>query len=492
MGLHNNHPPNIVPLAVDLDGTLLNTDTLLESLCALIRQNVFYIFLIPFWLIHGKGSFKHQVARRVHLDVTCLPYFQPLLSYIMKEHQSGRQLILVTAAEMGLAQKIADHLGIFSEVIATHDSVNMKGIRKRDALIQKFGDKGFDYAGNERVDLKVWAHANSAIVVTSSEYLIRQVHNVATVNQVFRKKGFSLLVFLKAIRMKQCVKNLLIFVPLITAHKVFQFNAVVNSLIAFFAFSLMASGVYLINDLMDIESDRHHSEKEHRPFASGQLSILIGIAGIPILCMSGVIISFWLPIEFLLVLFIYFGTTTGYSFYFKKIVLVDVICLASLYTLRIFSGSMATGIVISQWLFAFSLFFFVSLAFVKRYSELYALRRQNKEISRGRGYLAGDLEQLSTMGTANGYIAVLVFALYINSPEVKNIYSFPALLWFICPLLLYWISRIWFKAHRGEVQEDPIVFAMRDKITYVVGMLIAAIIIFASIGTSIGIRGIGR
>lgn len=492
MTLHTNPSSIMIPLAVDLDGTLLNTDTLLESLCALIRENLFYIFLIPFWLglsmVRGKGFFKHQVARRVHLDVTSLPYFQPLLSYIVREHQTGRQLMLVTAAEMGLAQKIADHLGIFSEVIATHGSVNMKGIRKRDVLIEKYGEKGFDYAGNERVDLKVWAHANSAIVVTSSERLVRQVRNVAIVNQVFRKEGFSLSVFLKAIRLKQWVKNLLIFVPLITAHKVFQLNAVVNSLIAFFAFSLMASGVYLINDLMDIESDRHHSEKKHRPFASGQLSILAGIAGVPILGMASFFLSLWLPGEFLLVLFIYFVTTIGYSFYFKKIVLVDVICLASLYTLRIFSGSMATGIVISQWLFAFSLFFFVSLAFVKRYSELYALRRQNKEISKGRGYLAGDLEQLATMGSANGYIAVLVFALYINSAEVKNIYSFPAVLWFICPLLLYWISRIWFKAHRGEVQEDPIVFAIRDKITYVVGMLIAAIIIFASIG----IGGIGR
>lgn len=485
MVFNNNPTSKLIPLAVDLDGTLLNTDMLLESLCALIMKNPFYIFLIPFWLIHGKGSFKHQAARRVHLDVSCLPYFQPLLSYIVKEHQSGRQLILVTAAEVGLALKIADHLGIFSEVIATHDSINMKGTRKRDVLIQKYGDKGFDYAGNEPVDLKIWAYANSAIVVTSSERLIDQVSNVANINQVFRKNRFSLSILLKAIRLKQWVKNLLIFVPLITGHQVFQFNAVVNSLIAFFAFSLMASGVYLTNDLMDIESDRHHSEKRFRPFASGQLSILTGIAGIPVLCISGVILSLWLPREFLLILFIYFGTTISYSFYFKKIVLVDVICLASLYTLRIFSGSMATGIVISQWLLAFSLFFFVSLAFVKRYSELYALRRQNKEISRGRGYLAGDLEQLSTMGSANGYIAVLVFALYINSAEVKNIYSLPAVLWFICPLLLYWISRIWFKAHRGEVQEDPIVFAMRDKITYAVGILIAAIIIFASIGIGI-------
>lgn len=287
-------------------------------------------------------------------------------------------------------------------------------------------------------------------------------------------------VFFKAIRVHQWVKNLLLFVPLVMAHEQGNVQLLLKTSIAFFSFCLCASSVYLLNDILDLEADRQHAKKRFRPLASGQMAITTAMTLIPLFLVLSGIITLWLPTDFLYVLALYFVITLAYSFLLKQLVLVDIITLAMLYTIRILAGGHAAGVVVSQWLLTFSMFFFVSLACVKRFAELWALRKDNRESAAGRGYGVRDLEQVAQLGSACGSISVLVMALYISGKDVSKLYSSPDRLWLICPLLLYWISRVWLLAYRGELDEDPIVFALSDRTSYVVGLL-AALIMFAAI-----------
>jgi 4-hydroxybenzoate polyprenyltransferase len=359
---------------------------------------------------------------------------------------------------------------LFSGVFASDGKTNLSGSSKLKILKQKFGSTGFDYAGNANIDLKIWTVANHAILVNASNKLINKAKRITVHIDVFNQQINSIRVFLKAIRIHQYAKNILIFIPIVTAHKLMNGVLFLNVVYAFIAFSLCASSVYILNDLLDLEADRHHSNKRFRPFAAGDLSILLGIVFALILLSGSVGLACLLPINFLYTLGLYYLLTVSYSFYLKKVVLVDVILLAMLYTIRIIAGAMAINVFPSEWLMAFSMFLIFSLALVKRYSELYMLRQSNKESTKGRGYLAGDLEQLSSMGAASGYISVLVFALYINSEKVTTLYNHSKMLWLICPAIMYWISRVWLLAHRGKMPDDPILFAVKDKISYIVGI----------------------
>lgn len=289
------------------------------------------------------------------------------------------------------------------------------------------------------------------------------------------------------IRVRQWVKNLLVFLPTLLAYRFLDREPVFHSALAFFSFSFGASAVYVLNDLLDLEADRHHPEKRHRPFASGDLPLKTGYLLIPTLVLASLGLALLLPREFLVILLVYFVVTSLYSFRLKQVALVDILVLASLYTLRIIAGSAATGIAVSEWLLAFSMFLFLSLAAVKRYVELLRLRRRiNDEEHDGearvkrRGYFADDLELIVQMGLSSGYIAVLVLALYISSDTVAELYDRPQVLWFVCPLLLYWISRIWLLAHRGVLQEDPLSFAVNDRITWLIAALSASVLLVAS------------
>lgn len=468
-----------VPLVVDLDGTLIKTDMFVESFLGLLKQNPLFIFIIPFWLMKGRVTCKREIAIRVHLDIPCLPYNHDVLAFLREEQQRGRTLILATASHMIIARKIADHLGIFSVVLASHDPVNLKGYHKLRALQDHLGDQPFDYAGDAYADLNVWAHANAAIIVEGSKDLIQKAQKVTVVNRIFHNPQNKLVVFLKAIRVNQWIKNMLIFIPVFTAHKLADARLLIASVYAFLALSLFASSAYLLNDLWDIEDDRHHLQKKRRPLAAGDLSLLTGMVMIPLFLLGGVVMALLVPGPLLWILGVYYVTTVLYSLYLKRVVLVDVMVLALLYTLRIIAGGIATGLALSQWLLAFSIFIFVSLAFVKRFAELYALRKNAKEIVRGRGYRPGDLEQLANLGSASGYLSVLILALYINGPEAHILYKSPKILWGICLLLLYWISRVWLLAHRGQVQDDPLLFAMKDSVTYLIGLGIIGIILMA-------------
>lgn len=453
-------PPPV--LAVDLDGTLLKTDLLLESLLALLHQKPQYVFLLPFWLLKGKAHLKRQIARRVSLDVSVLPYRNEFLHFLGRERAAGRSLVLATASDEQIACQVADHLKLFDVVLASDGATNLRGKSKRDRLVAEFGEKGFDYAGNQRCDVAVWASARKAIVVGSSPHLRSSAARVAEVEKVIGGRRSSPIDYLEALRPRHWLKNLLVFVPLCAAHRVAEIDLLRKALVAFVAFGCFASSGYLLNDLLDLTADRRHPQKQFRPFAAGDLPLSYALAMIPALVGLGCILGRVLSLLFLEILLIYFALTVTYSLYVKKIVLLDVILLAGLYTLRIMAGSAAVGIWPSYWLLAFSMFLFLSLALVKRYGELVIMRGIEGKQAKARAYELTDGEMLAAMGTASGYLAVLVLALYITSGTAQILYGRHELMWFLCPVLLYWISRVWLIAHRGGMHDDPLVFATKD------------------------------
>ncbi len=471
-----NAPP---PLAVDLDGTLVLSDTLHESILALLRSNPLLLLLMPLWLIGGKARFKREIARRVVPEPASLPYNRPLLDWL-HEQRAERRLILASAADAAIVNAVADHLQIFDEVLASDGERNVAGNAKSQALMQRFGKQGFDYAGNSRVDLDVWRHAQSAIVVNASTGTRRQAQALGNVTREFPAQPAGIGAWLRALRLHQWVKNLLVFVPLLSAHLWFDRDAVINTLIAFVAFSLCASSVYLLNDLMDLPSDREHPRKRHRPFASGLLPLAGGVALIPLLLIAAFTLSLLLPDRFTLVLAGYYALTLAYTFVLKRIEIVDVVVLACLYTSRIIAGAVAIPVAASFWLLAFTMFLFLSLALVKRYAELVLMRDRHQSTAAGRGYQTADLPLVGALGVASGYLSVLVLALYVNSGiDATGLYGFPKLLWLLCPLLLYWISRAWMLTHRGCMHDDPLLFAVRDRISQVVLAMALVIVVFA-------------
>lgn len=471
-----------VPLCVDLDGTLIRSDVLMESLLLLIKQRPWFIFVIPFWLLQGRAGLKSSIAARVDLEVQTLPYQVGLLGFLKNEHAEGRALVLVTAAHRKFAESIAEHLGMFSAIFATEKGTNLAGRTKRDLLVQHYGQKGFDYAGNSRVDLPVWAVARQAIVVNPGRGVLRGAKAQCPVSHIFADRRPSLSTYIKALRVHQWLKNLLVFVPMLMAHRVADAHLWIDGLVAFISFSLCASSVYLLNDLLDLSADRHHPRKHKRPLASGDLSIIQGLLLIPVFLLAAFIIAgLWLPLTFLIVLATYYALTVSYSLWLKAVVILDALVLAGLYTIRIIGGAAAISISTSFWLLAFSIFLFFSLALVKRYSELLVLKQRGQLTTHGRGYHVEDLVMLMGFGVASGFLAVLVSALYINSAKVQALYPHPAILWLVSPILLYWVSRIWLITHRGGMHDDPVVFATGDKGSWMVAAIIAGLLWLAAL-----------
>ena len=460
------------PLCVDLDGTLINTDLSIESLLLLVKRNPLYIFYLPFWLLKGKAAVKAKMAERVSLNAVFLPYNRAFLDWIRREKESGRPLWLCTGSHQSLAEAVAQHLGIFDGVMATTAAENFTGETKARGLVAHFGERGFDYCGNERKDIAVWKVSHGAIVVNAGKSLEERARAVTDVKAVFpckaKEKAKALLA---ALRLPQWVKNVLIFVPLIAAHRVTDLAALQETVMAFWSFCFCASAVYLLNDMLDLEADRQHPTKAARPFAAGTLPLTAGFILIPLLLAVSFMIALLLPAEFIIVLAGYYLLTTAYSFALKRLPMVDTLCLACLYTLRIVAGAAATGVPLSFWLLLFSLFFFLSLAWVKRCTELDAIRRSGKELAVGRDYMTDDLPLLKIFGISAGYLSILVLALYINSPAVTALYRHPQVIWFLCLLMLYWINRIWLKTHHGKMHDDPVIFALKDKTSFAVGLL---------------------
>ena len=480
-------------LCVDLDGTLVKSDTLYDSALAIARHHPESLLKFPGWLLQGKAALKQHLANTVQLDVAHLPYNRELLQYLEQQRATGRPIYLATAADANTANRIAAHLGLFTGVLASDGKLNLAGKNKLAAFQSQFGDN-FSYIGNALPDLPLLQHCQEPMVANPTASLRASLRKAGiTPIRTFTERASPLKAWLKAIRLHQWAKNTLLFVPLLLAHTLAP-GLVAGVVLAFLSFGLCASATYIINDLLDLEADRQHPRKRRRPFAAGDLSVLSGVVVVALFFAASFVLALLVPtvvarlspdfalvkpLHFLLWLGIYLVTTLAYSLRLKRSVLVDVIALSGLYTIRIVAGSAATGVAVSTWLGGFSIFFFLSLAFVKRFAELENLRERGGVTAGGRGYHVTDIEQLRSFGTASGYASVVVLTLYISNLDAAQLYRHTHRLWLLVPALLLWISRLWLVASRGLLNEDPVVYAITDRRSLLLGAVVLVIILSA-------------
>ena len=450
------------PLYVDLDGTLVQSDLLWESLFLFARQHPLEAWKVLGWALAGKAILKDELARRIEVDPTIWPYRPEVVATLQAEREAGRHIVLATAANERLAQGVADHLGLFDEVIASSRDENLSAERKLERIRADRQGGAFDYVGNSRDDLCLFDAAETVTVVQPDRAASRWHQESQKECRLIQDEGSVARGLLKAMRPHQWMKNVLIFVPIALNHEFLNVTMVLQGLLAFVCFSMAASSVYIFNDLLDLTADRRHRTKWRRPFASGQVPIPTGVAAGLGLFAGAFGLSLLLPIEFTAILGIYLVLTTAYSFALKRMLLIDVLTLAGLYALRILAGAAAADTVGSFWLLAFSLFFFFSLALVKRYVELAEFGEGASRQTTGRGYVPADLDTLAQAGMASGFASVVVLALYIDSAAIRQLQSHPYLIWPLCPLVLYIIVRIWVLAKRNEMHDDPVVFILRD------------------------------
>jgi len=468
-------------LCVDLDGTLINTDTLHEKILLFIIANPFNLLRIILWMFRGKAFLKSQLADRVHLPVSSLPYNQELLSWVKTEKASGRRVVLVTAADQKIAHAVANHLGIFDEVLASDGLTNLKSRSKASLLNKRFGEKNYTYVGNDKSDLQVWKSAKQAILVNKSRNLVKHIQRLANLQHYFVLDKLTLKAFFKAIRVHQYAKNVLLFVPLVTAHLIFDIQSWPTVLCGFMSFCCIASSVYLLNDLCDINADRQHPTKSKRAIATGLLSIKNAIFLISIFFIAAVALSWHLPSNFKIILGIYYTLTLCYSLYLKQKLLLDVITLSNLYTIRVAAGmTLLSTAVYSLWLLLFSVFLFLSLAFLKRVAELILLKEHDQTTILRRGYSTAHYPILTHFGICSGFLAILILALYLDSPTAVKLYHYPQMLILLFPVFIYWLCRIWMLAMDGKIIDDPVLFAVRDKISYVCVLIIGLVMFGAS------------
>jgi 4-hydroxybenzoate polyprenyltransferase/phosphoserine phosphatase len=468
-------------IVVDLDGTLVLIDTLHESVIQVLHDSPLSVLHFPLWLSKGKAYLKAQISDLVALNPASLPYNEEVIAWLKQKKAAGHLLVLCSATDRRIAEAIASHLDLFDQVIASDGYINIAGDNKRDALDQAFGAGNYAYAGNSSADIAVWQGAREAIVVNANNKVLKQAETVSEVSMVIPPVPRTQSVWLRVLRVHQWLKNLLLFLPILAAHLISHFPALATLLLAFMSFCAGASAIYIINDLLDLESDRQHPHKRHRPFASGAVPILYGALLAPCLGALSFILAWTVGAAFFGCLFTYLVLATLYSFSLKRYALIDCLTLAGLYTLRIIAGAAAVGVVLSFWLLAFSIFIFLSLAFVKRYAELQAQAGYGKSVAHGRGYKVSDAPLIQNLGVTSGYTSVLVLALYLNSDIVVSLYTQPEIIWLAVPLMLFWVSWVWLKAHHGQMHDDPIIFALKDRASLIVGLLLAAIFISATL-----------
>lgn len=481
--------PADTPLYVDLDGTLVQTDTLHESVLLLLKRNPLFLFALIWWWLSGKAYLKQQVSDRVALDTPSLPWHQGFLAWVRAEKAVGRRVYLATAADVRIARAVAAELGCFDGVLASNGDgagVNLSKGHKQQAIAQHaqaLGAPGYAYAGNSADDLAVWLPARSAVAVNTAAGVLGRLRQAHPNALVFEKAAVGVRTWLKAIRVTQWAKNALLFVPLLAAHR-WHLGDWLLVLGAFVAFGLCASATYLVNDLLDLSNDRRHAHKRNRPLASGRLPVALAVvvsAGMLLLALAG---AWWLSHALLWLLLLYTVTTLAYSLRFKRVALLDVLVLSGLYTLRLVTGGVIVGVELSNWLLAISVFLFLSLALVKRCAELEeVLADDQKTQARGRGYHQDDLGSLRAMGVSSGFLTVLVLALYVDSQTGRTLYVQPGWLWGAAPLLLWWIMRMWLITSRRELKgEDPLLFALRDPFSWALVLAMGVLGALATIG----------
>ncbi|SOD98723.1 UbiA family prenyltransferase [Caenispirillum bisanense] len=474
----NPAPTVPVPLVVDLDGTLIRSDMLLESFFALLATHPVRALKAAAHVRQGKAALKAALADEAVVDVALLPFDERVVEYLRAEKAAGRPVYLASASDQRLLERFAEHLDFFDGVFGSDRSVNLAGNAKANRLVAEFGRGGFDYIGNDTVDMAVWKTCRRAVVVNASSRLLARLQaehaDLVDLGAPARRPQS----YLKALRPHQWIKNTLVFVPLVAGQYLAAME-VVLAVLAFWAFSFAASSAYQLNDLLDLAGDRDHPTKRFRPLASGVVPLLHGSFMVPGLFLAAVILGLFVSYQFLLVLLLYYAITIAYSLHLKRRMMVDVMTLAGLYTLRIVGGIVALQAEPSPWLLGFSLFVFFSLAIVKRYVELIGRLRAEKGPPRGRGYVLEDMSMLAALGAASAFSAVVVLALYLTSAEVNALYDHPEILWVVCPLFMYWISRVLLIAHRGELHDDPVLFAAKDRISLAIGGVIVALVMLA-------------
>lgn len=468
--------PEEKPLVVDLDGTLVRSDLLHETFWSAFAHDLLMPLRAMASLMSGRAVLKRMLADRAKVDIATLPFDAGVIAYIKAWREEGGRAVLVTASDHRLAEGVAAHLSVFDEVHATDASVNLKGKAKAEFLVRRYGENGFHYVGDAKADLAVWEKADRAITVNATSSLRDQAEGLGRPIEHLQTLDESWKPYVQALRPHQWLKNLLVFVPMLAGHRI-DGETFALSALAFVTFSLAASSLYLFNDLLDLRADRGHPRKWKRPVAAG----LLPIAHASVMAVGAAVIGAGLSViigwQFLLIMAGYYTLSLAYSLFLKRHPVIDICVLAGLYTMRIIAGSVATNIDLTVWLLAFSLFLFFSLAALKRQAELVDMNKRGELSAAGRGYRVDDLPIVSDIAVSSGFLSVLVLALYINSPEVVELYSQPALLWGVCCVLLYWITRMVMVAHRGSMNDDPIIFAMNDRVSQVCIVMSGAIVV---------------
>lgn len=466
------------PICVDLDGTLISTDVLVEGILAILSTGI-GISHLPKLLVASRAELKRRVGELSNLNVELLPFNSELIDYLRLERQSGRRIVLATAADRRVAEAVAAHLGLFDEVIGSDAGRNLKGRAKADELVRRFGRKGFDYVGNDRADLAVWREAEGIVLVNAPSAVAREARTLGNVVAEFASRPSTFSSAWRAMRPYQWVKNLLVFVPLLASRSFGDVPGLAGALLVFASFCATASAIYIVNDLLDLAADRSHPRKRSRPFASGALQIPCGA------CLAGVLgaagIALAAAASAVPVLLAYAVASLGYSLAFKRYPLLDVFILAALYTLRIVAGGVASQHHVTLWLLAFSGFTFLSLALVKRAGEI--ARQKPAAVGHSatrRGYLPEDRVVLLMFGIASAFASSVVLALFISTAAALQEYRNPGLLWIMVPLVLFWQCRLWLSTERGNMHDDPIVYAARDWVSWIVGLAVIAVVLLAS------------
>jgi 4-hydroxybenzoate polyprenyltransferase len=419
----------------------------------------------------------------VQPDVRHLPYRKEMLDWLI-ERRGNRRLVLVTGAHQRFAEAVAGNLGIFDGVMGSTAEIHLTGPRKQAALVERFGANGYDYVGDSGDDLPVWQSARQAYCVASKEQLWGRIQRAKLTVEPLRFDGprpSRWKLTARLLRLHQWLKNVLVFAPLVTSHRILSVGTAAKAGIMAAAFCCCASAAYILNDFLDLDADRQHSSKRHRPLAAGVISIPAACSAALTLILAAIGLSLLLPVPAAGVLALYFVVTLLYSAWIKRIVLADVFTLAGLYSLRVLGGGAAAGIVVSEWTLAFFMFLFLSLALLKRYTEISKMSPQNDDTVRGRGYLRSDIGFVGQCGLSSGLVSALVFALYIHSPEVHPLYRHPQWLWLLDPILAYGVLRLWLAGSRGTMHDDPIIFAAKDPAMYILGAIGVLLIVLASV-----------
>lgn len=468
-----------IPLVVDLDGTLFKVDTLHEALIQMMThtpiQALRALLAVP---TRGRAAFKVAVADHLLPNVGTMPIDDEVLTTIKQAKEDGRRVYLATAADRRVADAVAESVGKFDGVFASEQGVNLKGKTKADRLVESFGVRGFDYIGNAAADIPVWRVARTALISSAPSRLAQRVSGELPSTVTLNTRNSGVGPYFRALRPHQWLKNGLLALPAIAGHD-FSLQSLVIVLTAIVSFSLGASAIYLVNDMLDLPHDRAHPQKRYRSLAAGTVSIQQAVVMVAIAAGLSLALALTLPWTFLAILVVYFALSMSYSVYLKQKLMIDVVTLAALYGVRVLAGSAASAIPLSQWLIGFCFFIFLSLALVKRTAEMMTLPEDSVDKIKGRGYRRLDLPTITALTAAAGFVAVLVLALYINSPEVRTLYQHPELLWGVCIILVYWIGRVCFLTGRGEMNQDPVVFAVTDRISLLAGILVLAIFIVA-------------